>query len=80
MKELSDKTLVPLGIAIATIGAVAWWAAVTTANGAATDRELSQVKVQLHKYSEDVTAMRSDLAVIKDRVESMNNKLKWRDR
>lgn len=74
MNKLDDSTWVPLGLAIVTIGGAAMWITSISINVEASQDKLNQLQTKQDQYFEAVHAMQSDLAVIKERVESIDKK------
>jgi len=75
MNELNEKTKTTLGIAIVAIGGAAMWVTSISINVAESNEKLKTIETVQAKYLENMSEIKSDLAVIKARVESVNNKL-----
>ena len=75
MNELNEKTKTTLGIAIVAIGGAAMWVTSISINVAESNEKLKTMESVQAKYLENISEIKSDLAVIKSRVESVNNKL-----
>jgi len=65
MKALTDKTLVPIGIAIVVIGGGSAWLTVLAGTVQESARVLFEIKTKQDLYSEDVATIRSDIRLIK---------------
>ena len=75
MSELTERTKITLGLAVVAIGGAAVWITSISINVAESSTKLNKIESQQEQYLESIHAIKSDLAVIKERVESVNNKL-----
>ena len=75
MNDLTEKTKITLGLAIVAIGGAAMWVTSISINVAESATKLGKIEDQQQKYMSHIQAIQTDLAVIKERVESVNNKL-----
>lgn len=75
MNELTERTKITLGLAIVAIGGATAWITSISINVAESATKLNKIENQQAAYLESVHEIKSDLAVIKERVESVNKKL-----
>lgn len=67
MKALTEKTLIPLGLAVAVIGGGAWWLSSVHAQLQTTAGTVNEMKTTLGM----LPSMKTDIEVIKTKVEGL---------
>lgn len=65
IKQLTEHTLIPIGLAIFTFGGAAAWLTTLHVTALANSRTLNVIINKQEKFSEDLSAIRQDIAVIK---------------
>lgn len=75
IETLTEKTWIPLGAAVIVIGGATAWLTSVSWNVASATQEISSMKRDQQQYMQDVQAIKTDIAVIKIQVQSVNNKL-----
>ena len=75
MSELTERTKITLGLAVVAIGGAAVWITSISINVAESSTKLQKIETQQTQYLQSIQLIQTDLAVIKERVESVNNKL-----
>lgn len=73
MKSLSENTLIPIGLAVVVIGGGSAWLTKISIATAANSDALSRIETKQESYTEHLAEIRQDLAVIRQRIETMED-------
>lgn len=76
MKFLSEKTAVPLGIAIIAIGGGAIWLTTMHIQGQANAAAIAIIDAKQDRYAAEIQKMNESLAVIRTKVENIDLKMR----
>lgn len=69
MDYLTENTMVPLSLAVIVIGGGAVWLTVLASTVQSSADTLKEIKGKQEKYNEDISQIRTDIAVIKSKME-----------
>ena len=71
MKSLTENTLIPIGLALTVIGGGSAWLTRISVATAANAEALNRIETKQDQYTEHLSQIRQDLAVIRNRLENM---------
>ena len=72
LNKLTEKTLIPLGLALFAIGGAAAWATTLHLNTMRNSENLAIISVEQKSYSESLYAIKQDIAIIKGELKRIN--------
>lgn len=71
MKSLTENTFIPIGLALTVIGGGSAWLTKISVSTSANAETLTRIESKQDQYTEHLSQIRQDLAVIRNRLENM---------